>query len=107
MKKLIITAVAFSAISTTTVHAMNDQLESALVAIGVTGGMNWIVNRTNVPATTQRNYESANRSEFPNFVCNAEPLECAYQQGIYDQAREQWQKSKEDAYNCGRYGRDC
>ena len=116
MKKVILAVLAVGALSTASApaQAMSDQLEGALYAIGVSGGLNWIAQRTNpqenaMADAQRRMYEAQNggNQEYPNFVCNSDPVECSYQRGIYDQAKEQWYQAKDNAYNCGRYGTDC
>jgi len=113
MKKLIVAA-ALSAAIAAPAHAISDQLEGALYAIGVSGGINWVVNQTNpqddaMADAQRRMFEAQNNNGdgYPNFICNSNPVDCSYQRGVYDQAKEQWYKAKDDAYNCGRYGTDC
>ena len=113
MKKLMIVVAAIATLSTAPAHA-DSQLAGALYAIGVSGGLNWIAQRTNpqenAMADSQRRMfeiQNAEASGYPNFICNSDPVECSYQRGIYDQAKEQWYQAKDDAYNCGRYGTDC
>jgi hypothetical protein len=112
MKKLMIAVAAIATLSTAPAHA-DSQLAGALYAIGVSGGLNWIAQRTNpqedAMADSQRALYESQRdvNEYPNFICNSDPVECSYQRGIYDQAKEQWYQAKDNAYNCGRYGTDC
>ena len=115
MKKLMIAVAAIATLSTAPAQAMSDQLSGALYAIGVSGGLNWIAQQTNskvqedaMAESRRRMYEVQNpQQEYPNFICNSDPVECSYQRGIYDQAKQQWYQTKDDAYNCGRYGTDC
>ena len=115
MKKVILAVLAVGALSTASApaQAMSDQISGALLAIGVSGGLNWIVQQTNpqedAMADSQRALYESQRdvNEYPNFICNSDPVECSYQRGIYDQAKEQWYQAKDNAYNCGRYGTDC
>ena len=113
MKKLMIAVAAIATLSTAPTYA-DSQLSGALYAIGVSGGLNWIAQRTNpqenAMADSQRRMfeiRNAEASEYPNFICNSDPVECSYQRGIYDQAKEQWYQAKDNAYNCGRYGKNC
>ena len=108
-----IAVAAIATLSTAPAHA-DSQLEGALYAIGVSGGLNWIAQRTNpqenaMADSQRRMYEiqNAEASGYPNFICNSDPVECSYQRGIYDQAKEQWYQAKDNAYNCGRYGKNC
>ena len=47
------------------------------------------------------------RSEFPPFRCRGDSIKCAYERGVYEREREEWQDRKNKAYECGRYGRNC
>jgi hypothetical protein len=108
MKRLSI-VIAFTALVSAPVYAMNDQVQDALINVGVQSAVSWIItNRQTDPSVQrQRQYQSSNRSDYPNFVCNSDPVDCSYQQGIYDRNKDQWDKQNSNAYNCGRYGRDC
>ena len=46
-------------------------------------------------------------SEFPRFSCKGSGIDCAYQKGVYEREREEWEDAREKAYECGRYGRNC
>ena len=46
-------------------------------------------------------------SEFPPFRCKGSGIECAYQRGVYEREKEEWEDRREKAYECGRYGRNC
>ena len=46
-------------------------------------------------------------SEFPRFSCRGDGVECAYQRGVYEREKEEWEDRREKAYECGRYGRNC
>ena len=45
--------------------------------------------------------------QFPPFSCRGSGIECAYQKGVYEREREEWEDAREKAYECGRYGRNC
>ena len=45
--------------------------------------------------------------EFPPFRCRGDSIKCAYERGVYEREREEWQDAKDKAYECGRYGRNC
>ena len=115
MKKLIAAAALSAAIIVSVpAHANSDQLTTALYALGLNGGLNFLAQLTNpqedAMAESQRRMfeiQNAGQSDYPNFICNSNPVDCSYQRGVYDQAKEQWYNAKDDAYNCGRYGTDC
>ena len=109
MKKLI-AAVAFTALIPTPAYAISDMLEGALYAVGITTSIGYLVNKnrqTELQEQQQRAFYMQNRPEYPNFICYKDPIECAYEQGVYDNAKAQWERAKIDAYNCGRHGTDC
>jgi hypothetical protein len=45
--------------------------------------------------------------QFPPFRCQGSGIECAYQKGVYEREREEWEDAREKAYECGRYARNC
>ena len=46
-------------------------------------------------------------NSFPPFSCRGSGIDCAYQKGVYEREREEWEDAREKAYECGRYGRNC
>ena len=46
-------------------------------------------------------------NEFPPFSCRGSGIDCAYQRGVYEREREEWEDKREKAYECGRHGRNC
>jgi len=46
-------------------------------------------------------------SEFPPFRCRGDSVKCAYERGVYEREREEWEDRKTKAYECGRYGKNC
>jgi hypothetical protein len=46
-------------------------------------------------------------NEFPPFSCKGGGIDCAYQRGVYEREKEEWEDKREKAYECGRYGRNC
>jgi len=46
-------------------------------------------------------------SDFPPFSCKGSGIDCAYQKGVYEREKEEWEDKREKAYECGRYGRNC
>jgi hypothetical protein len=45
--------------------------------------------------------------QFPPFNCKGSGIDCAYQRGVYEREKEEWEDAREKAYECGRYGRNC
>lgn len=75
------------------------------ILIGVISGavLNEWRNRQQAPMT----YPSGAQGEFPEFRCHGSEVECAYERGVWERKREEWKEQKENAYLCGRYGRNC
>ena len=46
-------------------------------------------------------------NSFPPFRCKGSGIDCAYQRGVYEREKEEWEDAREKAYECGRYGRNC
>ena len=44
---------------------------------------------------------------FPPFKCRGDSIKCAYERGLYEKEREEWEDKKQKAYECGRSGRNC
>ena len=44
---------------------------------------------------------------FPPFRCRGDSIKCAYERGLYEREREEWEDQKTKAYECGRTGRNC
>jgi len=44
---------------------------------------------------------------FPSFRCRGDSIKCAYERGLYEREREEWEDKKTKAYECGRTGRNC
>ena len=110
MKNKISAFFIVASITSGPVIASNNMLEGALYAIGITGGISYIVNKnaqTKLQQQQQLEYTMRNRLDYPNFICYSDPIDCAYQRGLYDQQKELFQQQRSDAYNCGRWGKDC
>ena len=45
--------------------------------------------------------------EFPPFVCRGDGIKCAYQKGVYEKEKEEWEDCRQKTYECGRYGKNC
>ena len=44
---------------------------------------------------------------FPPFRCRGDSIKCAYERGVYEREREEFEDKKNKAYECGRTGRNC
>lgn len=45
--------------------------------------------------------------EYPPFHCTGDSVKCAYERGAYEREKEAYEKAKQRAYECGRWGRNC
>jgi len=48
-----------------------------------------------------------NDQGFPPFRCKGDSIKCAYERGVYEREREEFEDKKNKAYECGRTGRNC
>jgi hypothetical protein len=52
-------------------------------------------------------YPENPNGDFPPFRCSGDSVTCSYQRGKWERERIEWQKAKDQAYNCGRYPEKC
>lgn len=52
-------------------------------------------------------YPSNPEGDFPPFRCSGDSVSCSYQRGKWERERIEWQKAKDQAYQCGRYPEKC
>lgn len=53
-------------------------------------------------------YVPGDVDDFPPFKCTSEDkVVCAYERGVYDREHKAYKQAKINAYECGRYGRNC
>ena len=68
------------------------------ILTGVVG--TWLFNKI-----TQHNPnypQDGYNGRFPQFRCNGDEVQCAYERGVYDRKRKEWEMMKRNAYECGR-----
>lgn len=96
MKKVIAFVVALAL--ATPAFAMNDRLEGVLIGIGTAIAVDKVFrNRGGTPPwSTQRG--------FPPFRCTGDEIQCAYERGVYERMRQEYEEEKRKAYECGYYG---
>lgn len=52
-------------------------------------------------------YPTNPTGEFRPFRCSGDSVTCAYERGKWERERIEWQKAKDQAYECGRYPEKC
>jgi len=52
-------------------------------------------------------YPENPNGDFPPFRCSGDSVTCSYQRGKWERERIEWQKAKDQAYQCGRYPEKC
>ena len=52
-------------------------------------------------------YPENPNGDFPPFRCSGDSVTCSYQRGRWERERIEWQKAKDQAYQCGRYPEKC
>lgn len=89
--------------------ALGKREEGALIGIFGT-----LLIQSVAEARDQRNqhnqpmsYPTGSHGEFPAFRCQGSEVTCAYERGVWERKKEEWEDAKKDAYLCGRYGRNC
>ena len=50
-------------------------------------------------------YPENPNGDFPPFRCSGDSVTCSYQRGKWERERIEWQKAKDQAYQCGRFGK--
>ena len=48
-------------------------------------------------------YPENPNGDFPPFRCSGDSVTCSYQRGKWERERIEWQKAKDQAYQCGRH----
>ena len=108
MKKLIATiavAASLTAVSSTA-NAWGDREQGAVAGILGTIVVQEIFQRNRGPVTFPQDRgwgRTGNRGQFPPFRCNGSEVDCAYERGVYERKRIEWEDMKQEAYLCGRY----
>lgn len=115
MKKLIVLAALSSALVTGSAHAGKDE-----IAAGVGGFVlgTIIQDRYGQPQYTPSypyspgGYYSNGYSRwirwdrgFPRFRCRGDEVQCSYEYGVWERERQEYNRAKIEAYECGRWGR--
>ena len=84
-------------------NALGDTEEGILWGLGIYKVYDLITEED--PWEPGQTYGSS--SEFPPFRCRGDSVKCAYERGVYEREREEWEDRKTKAYECGRYGKNC
>ena len=85
-------------------HALGQTEEGILYGIGIYKIFDIITEEEPwEPGQTSSGYGD----QFPPFKCKGSGIDCAYQRGVYEREKEEWEDAREKAYECGRYGRNC
>ena len=101
------TAVAFMLIlfllHSSKANALGQTEEGILYGIGIYKIFDIITEEDPWEPGQSRSYGDS----FPPFSCRGSGIECAYQRGVYEREKEEWEDARDKAYECGRYGRNC
>lgn len=97
---LVIITLAYC-LSVTTANAIGDKEKGILIGVGST----ILLNKVLTNDQNSQYYPHNPNGEFPPFRCNGDSVQCAYERGKWEREYEQWQKEKDKAYQCGRYGK--
>lgn len=109
MKKLFVVALVM--IFATNAHALGRREEGAIIGLGSAFILHEIFGDRNGSYGGYGGYGTRDTygygdygREFPPFRCRGDSVRCAYERGVWEREREIWQKEKDNAYRCGRYG---
>jgi hypothetical protein len=103
-------AVVFIATASTGVLAWGDREQGILTGIVGAVVINEVLsNHASRGVVYPDAYQYGGRSNgrFPEFRCNGSEIDCAYERGVYDRKRQEWEDIKREAYECGRYPGRC
>ena len=104
MTKTSIGALAISvALFANNANAIGDTEEGILWGLGIYKA--WDLINEEPPWEPNSSYGYGDT--FPPFKCRGDSIRCAYESGVYEREREEWEDKKTKAYECGRTGRNC
>ena len=103
MNKLIAIATLLLSLLSTNVYALGQTEEGILYGLGIYKVWDII----NEQPAWEPNQTYGSDQGFPPFRCKGDSIKCAYESGVYEREREEWEDKKTKAYECGRTGRNC
>lgn len=101
------TGLVLSTFSASDAQAWGDREQGILVGIGSTILLDRIFNPRNRSMSYPQDVYGSRNGRFPPFHCSGSDVECAYERGVYERKRQEWQEMKQEAYICGRYPEQC
>lgn len=87
------------------VFAWGDREQGILTGIGAKIIYDHVTNDRGYPSS--RGGYGQRRTGYPPFRCYGTEIECAYERGVYERERREYEEAKQRAYECGRYGTNC
>lgn len=79
-------------------YAIGDKEQGALM--GIFGTL--LIQKINQNNNGMQYPQDTYNGRFPEFRCNGSEVQCAYERGVYDRKRKEWEMMKRNAYECGR-----
>ncbi len=108
MKYLIAAVLVTSIFSVSSANALGRREEGALIGLGSALLIGSIYrNSQDRQSNEYGSYGRYGQTDFPNFRCRGNSVDCSYQRGVWERQREVWLQEKENAYLCGRYPERC
>ena len=108
MKYLIAAVLMTSIISVPDANALGRREEGVLIGLGSAILVGSVMrDRENRQSGGYGSYGRYGQTDFPDFRCRGNSVECSYQRGVWEREREIWLQEKENAYMCGRYPERC
>lgn len=107
MKKLLVFVVVM--VMSPAVFAWGDREQGILTGIAATMIYDKIQDQRQYPSSRggYGGYGGYQQRGYPPFRCAGTEIDCAYQRGVYERQRREYEEAKQRAYECGRYGTNC
>ncbi len=102
MKTFIISLVAVLSLGSMQAKAIGNTEAGVLYGIFGTVILQEVLNKED-----GQYYPQNPNGDFPPFRCSGDSVTCSYQRGKWERERIEWQKAKDQAYECGRYPEKC
>lgn len=104
MKKLLAFVIIMS--MSPAAFAWGDREQGILTGIAATMIYDKIQKEGGYPSS-RGGYGTYGRNGYPAFRCYGTEIQCAYERGVYERERREYEEAKRRAYECGRHGINC
>jgi hypothetical protein len=107
MKKLLVFVIIMS--MSPAAFAWGDREQGILTGIGAMIIYDQIAKDKGYPVSRggYGGYGGYGHTGYPSFRCYGTEIQCAYERGVYERERREYEEAKRRAYECGRHGINC